>query len=119
MPAYVYWVGSHSFPGAAADGALAGRRLQQPRASLGESTVLPKSEWPTALAGHVWRDRLYVEQAYSGHLEEPYRQAVVELTQGGGIVIRNYRPLQPQRWRGCARGRAEQLSQLRLPIWPT
>jgi hypothetical protein len=29
-----------------------------------------------------------------------------------GIVIRNYRPLEPQRWRGCARERAGQLSQL-------
>jgi hypothetical protein len=65
---------------------------------------------PTAVLGGIG---FYVEQAYSGHLEEPYRQAVVELTQvGDGIVIRNYRPLQPQRWRGCARGRAEQLSQL-------
>jgi hypothetical protein len=55
----------------------------------------------------------YVEQAYSGHLEDPYRQAVVELTQASaGIVIRNYRPLEPQRWRGCARERADQLSQL-------
>jgi len=63
----------------------------------------------TVLAGISF----YVEQAYSGHLEDPYRQAVVELIQvGAEIVIRNYRPLQPQRWRGCARERAEQLSQL-------
>ncbi|MEN9221999.1 MAG: chromophore lyase CpcT/CpeT [Thermostichus sp. BF3_bins_97] len=55
----------------------------------------------------------YVEQAYGGHLEDPYRQAVVKLEQTGSeIVIRNYRPLKPERWRGCAREQADLLSQL-------
>ncbi len=57
----------------------------------------------------------YVEQAYGGHLGDPYRQAVVELRQtDSGIVIRNYRPLEPERWRGCAREQADQLSQLKV-----
>ncbi|MGQ9838027.1 MAG: chromophore lyase CpcT/CpeT [Cyanobacteriota bacterium] len=57
----------------------------------------------------------YVEQAYGGHLEDPYRQAVVELRQTDtGMVIRNYRPLEPGRWRGCAREQAHQLSQLQV-----
>ncbi len=55
----------------------------------------------------------YVEQAYGGHLEDPYRQAVVELQQTeAGILIRNYRPLDPERWRGCAREQASRLRQL-------
>jgi hypothetical protein len=57
----------------------------------------------------------YVEQAYGGHLEDPYRQAVVKLEQTGSeMIIRNYRPLEPQRWRGCAREQADQLSQLKV-----
>ncbi|MCJ2542370.1 chromophore lyase CpcT/CpeT [Thermostichus vulcanus] len=57
----------------------------------------------------------YVEQAYGGHLEDPYRQAVVELRQTrSGMVIRNYRPLEPERWRGCAREQPDRLRHLQV-----
>jgi hypothetical protein len=53
----------------------------------------------------------YVEQAYMGHLEDPYRTAVVALTATDqGIAIRNFRPLDPSRWIGSARQNPEQLN---------
>ncbi len=57
----------------------------------------------------------YVEQAYVGHLETPYRIAVVELTyQGSQILMRNYRPQAPERWQGSAHKHPDQLQQMTL-----
>lgn len=55
----------------------------------------------------------YVEQAYAGHLEEPYRSAVAELRiSEARIRIHNYRLLDPQRWSGCLRQEPERLQQI-------
>lgn len=55
----------------------------------------------------------YVEQAYGGHLDQPYRIAVVELRKAAAqIRIHNYRPLEPQRWSGCLRQDPQRLQQL-------
>ncbi|MDX2271746.1 MAG: chromophore lyase CpcT/CpeT [Cyanobacteriota bacterium] len=57
----------------------------------------------------------YVEQAYAGHLEDPYRTAVVQLvSEPSQFCIRNYRLLQPLRWRGAAREDVERLRFLTL-----
>lgn len=55
----------------------------------------------------------YVEQAYIGHLEDPYRTAVVELVlTGETITIRNYRPNQVERWKGGGREQASRLDSM-------
>ncbi|GAB4213887.1 MAG: chromophore lyase CpcT/CpeT [Synechococcales cyanobacterium] len=61
----------------------------------------------------------YVEQAYMNHLEEPYRQAVVQCVDNDPVAspvpqapwrLKNYRLRDPQRWLGCGRERAEDLA---------
>lgn len=55
----------------------------------------------------------YLEQAYMGHLEDPYRTAVVALTDTDqGIAIRSFRPLDRSRWLGSARQDPEQLNSM-------
>ncbi|MGF1576214.1 MAG: chromophore lyase CpcT/CpeT [Cyanophyceae cyanobacterium] len=56
----------------------------------------------------------YVEQAYSGHLQDPYRTAVVALAlDEQGLIIRNYRPLAPERWQGSPRQDPSRLAAMR------
>lgn len=56
----------------------------------------------------------YVEQAYVGHLEDPYRTAVIALNvDERGLVIRNYRPLDPGRWQGLPRQNWQALREMK------
>jgi hypothetical protein len=59
----------------------------------------------------------YLEQAYAGFLEDPYRTAVLQLTANGSeseveIRVRNYQLHEPQKWLGSARQHPERLAEL-------